>query len=53
LVYVPVPVPVALKISNKIYSDGTLADTSMKVAREETRIMVTGRTFYRKNNLKV
>jgi hypothetical protein len=24
----------------------------MKLAREETRIMVTGRNFYRKNNLK-
>jgi hypothetical protein len=24
----------------------------MKLAREETRIMVTGRSFYRKNNLK-
>jgi hypothetical protein len=24
----------------------------MKLAREETKIMVTGRSFYRKNNLK-
>jgi hypothetical protein len=24
----------------------------MKVAREETKIMVTGRSFYRKNNIK-
>jgi hypothetical protein len=24
----------------------------MKLTREETRIMVTGRNFYRKNNLK-
>jgi hypothetical protein len=27
------------------------ADTSMKLAREETKIMVTGRCFYHKNNL--
>jgi hypothetical protein len=30
----------------------TLADTCMKLAREETRIMVTSRSFYRKNYLK-
>ncbi len=35
-----------------MYSDGTLADTCMKLTREETKIMVTGRSFYRKNNLK-
>jgi hypothetical protein len=29
------------------YSDGTLADTCMKLAREETKIKVTGRSFYR------
>jgi hypothetical protein len=40
------------KISNYIYSDGTLADTCMKLAREETKIKVTSRSFYRKNNLK-
>jgi hypothetical protein len=40
------------KISNYIYSDGTLANTCMKLAREETKIKVTGRSFYRKKNLK-
>ncbi len=35
-----------------ISSDGTLADTCMKLAREETKIKVTGSSFYRKNNLK-
>ncbi len=40
------------KISNYFYSDRTLANTCMKLAREETKIKVTGRSFYRKNNLK-
>jgi hypothetical protein len=40
------------KKSNYIYSAGTLADTCMKLAREETKIKVTGKSFYRKNNLK-
>ncbi len=52
---VPVPVPVAQKISNSFYSDRTLADTYMKLAREETKIMVTGRSFIIKitKNLRV
>jgi hypothetical protein len=33
----PVPVPVAQKISNYIYSDGTLAYTCMKLARKEQK----------------
>jgi hypothetical protein len=36
---------------NLQYSVGTLADTCMKLAREETEIKITGRSFYRKNNL--
>ncbi len=40
------------KYQTKSTLTGALADTCMKLARDETKIRVTGRSFYRKNNLK-
>jgi hypothetical protein len=40
------------KYQTKSTLKGALADTCMKLAREETKTKVTGRSFYRKNNLK-